>query len=294
MRFEFIERYKDEHRIETMCRVLKVSASGYFAWRHRPKSLRAQKDKELGEKVTEIFEMHQKRYGSPRIHDELQSSNERVSRKRVARLMRDRGLVARRKRRTTKTTDSNHTEPVAPNLLDRKFKQSELNKVWVGDITYIPTREGFAYLATVMDICSRRIIGWQISDKIDNKLVCMAMWRAVQSRRKSKQQPSAMFHSDRGSQYASKPFRIMLERLGIQQSMSRKGNCWDNAVAESFFKTFKVESSMTVLMPKDHHHAGAQVYQYIEFYYNRRRKHSSLGYKSPLDFETQLRFDKIN
>lgn len=276
-----------------MCRVLKVSVSGFYAWRRRPQSARAQQDEKLCNRVEEIFDKHQKRYGSPRIHNELKKKNERVSRKRVARLMRDKGLVARRKRRTARTTDSHHNEPVAPNLLERTFNQSELNKVWVGDITYIPTRNGFAYLATVIDLCSRRVIGWQVSDRIDNKLVCMALWRAVKSRRDSKQQPAELFHSDRGSQYASKSFRHMLGRLQMQQSMSRKGNCWDNAVAESFFKTFKEESPVEHELPRDLHHASAMVYRYIEFYYNRQRAHSRLGYQCPVDFERQLRFGNL-
>ena len=276
-----------------MCRVLKVSVSGYYAWRRRPQSARAQKDDTLSHQVEEIFEKYQKRYGSPRIHDELKKKNEHVSRKRVARLMRDRGLIARRKRRTTRTTDSNHNEPIEPNLLERKFNQTELNKVWVGDITYIPTRNGFAYLATVMDLCSRRVIGWQVSDRIDSKLVCMALWRAVKNRRGSKQEPAEMFHSDRGSQYASKSFCHMLDRLQMQQSMSRKGNCWDNAVAESFFKTFKEESPAGRELPLDLGYASAMVYQYIEFYYNRQRTHSKLGYQYPIDFERQLRFSNL-
>ena len=208
--------------------------------------------------------------------------------------MQEKGLVGRPKRRTTKTTDSNHNEPVAPNLLDRKFNQDELNKVWVGDITYIPTLRGFAYLATVMDLCSRRIIGMHVSDRIDNKLVCMALWKAVKCRRDSKQPAAEMFHSDRGSQYASKSFRQMLSRLGMQQSMSRKGNCWDNAVAESFFKTFKTESEIECNLPRDHHHAGVVAYRYVEFYYNRQRTHSTLGNKCPIDFERELRFSNLN
>jgi putative transposase len=276
-----------------MCRVLQVSVSGYYAWRQRTVSLRAKHDAKLTEQVEEIFARHRKRYGSPRIHAELQKKHEHVSRKRVARLMRERGLFACRKRKTVGTTTSNHHEAVAPNLLDRKFKQDQLNKVWVGDITYIPTHKGFAYLATVMDLCSRRIIGWQISDRIDNRLVCMALWRAAKSRRDSKQKPAVMFHSDRGSQYASRSFRGMLGRLSMQQSMSRKGNCWDNAVAESFFKTFKEESDLVREMPRDHEYARVQVYRYIEFYYNRQRIHSSLGYQCPIDFERRLRFGNL-
>lgn len=276
-----------------MCRVLLVSVSGFYAWRRRPVSQRVREDERLGKQIEEIFEHHHKRYGSPRIHIELTKQNERVSRKRVVRIMQDKGLVARSKRRTTATTDSNHNEPIAPNLLERNFDQTELNKVWVGDITYIPTLNGFAYLATVIDLCSRRIIGWHVSDRIDNKLVCVALWKAIKSRRDSKQQPAEMFHSDRGSQYASKSFRHMLSRFEITQSMSRKGNCWDNAVAESFFKTFKVESLLEHNMPRDHYHAAAATFRYIEFYYNRERTHSKLGFKSPVDFERQLRFSNL-
>ena len=207
--------------------------------------------------------------------------------------MREKGLVARKRRRRTKTTDSNHNEAVAPNVLNRVFHQDKLNSVWCGDITFIPTRTGFVYLAVVMDLCSRRIIGWQMSNRIDNKLVCMALWRALKSRRLSKQGYAALFHSDRGSQYASKSYRAMLARLNMKQSMSRKGNCWDNAVAESFFKTLKEESSLSYTLPRDIDHAQAMVYRYIEFYYNRQRNHSTLGYLNPVEFERRLRFANL-
>lgn len=273
--------------------MLLVSVSGYYAWRHRCESARAKQDSELGTQVERIFELHQKRYGSPRIHAELHKSNERVSRKRVARLMRAKGLVARRRRRRTMTTDSNHNEMVAANILNREFKQDKLNAVWCGDITYIPTVKGFVYLAVVMDLCSRRIIGWQMSNHINNKLVCMALWRALKSRRLSKQGYATLFHSDRGSQYASASYRAMLKRLNMMQSMSRKGNCWDNAVAESFFKTLKEESPLSYTLPRDLDHAQAMVYRYIEFYYNRQRTHSTLGYQCPVDFEGKLRFSNL-
>jgi transposase InsO family protein len=268
--------------------------SGYYAWRNRSESSRARKDKEIAQEVAEIFEKHHKRYGSPRVHIELKKTDARVSRKRVARIMKEKGLVARKRRKCVNTTDSNHNEPVAPNLLNREFRQDELNSVWCGDITYIATHKGFVYLAVIMDLCSRRIIGWQISDRIDNKLICMALWRALKNRRLSKQGYAAMFHSDRGSQYASKAYRSMLERLGMTQSMSRKGNCWDNAVAESFFNTLKEESELNHMLPRDMNHASAIVYRYIEFYYNRQRMHSTLGFKSPIDFEREIRFSNLN
>ncbi len=209
-----------------MCRVLQISVSGYYAWLKRKPSARDQQDEKLKPIVHEIFEQHSKRYGSPRVHAEItKSKNLRVSRKRVARLMREQELVARRRKRSVKTTDSNHAHAVSPNLLERQFDQKELNRVWCGDITYIPTLTGFVYLATVMDLGSRRIIGWHMSDRIDEKLVIIALWRALKTRRKSELGPSLIFHSDRGSQYASKAFRYVLQRFNITQSMSRRANC---------------------------------------------------------------------
>jgi len=281
-------RHKNEHRIELMCRVLQVSVSGYYAWIHRKPANRRRESEKLTREVKEIFEEHHGRYGSPRVYRELRARERTVSLNRVAALMRAAGLVARARKRRVHTTDSDHTQPVAANILERKFAVTELNRVWCGDVTYIPTQSGFVYLAVVIDLCSRKIVGWQISNQIDTRLVCMALWQAIKQRYKTRQTVAMMFHSDQGVQYASRSFQHMLTRFGITQSMSRRGNCWDNAPTESFFKTLKEESGVSITLPRDAEHVRTLLFRYIEFYYNRRRRHSSIGYVSPWEFEANM------
>lgn len=232
MKFAFIEVKKAHFPVSVLCSVLGVSRSGFYAWRKRPKSSRASEDAVLAEKITKVYTLSCGTYGSPRVHAELQEQGEVVGRKRIARLMRDRGLVARHKRRFRPvTTDSNHSQPVAENLLNRAFERTSPNQPWVGDITYIPTGEGWLYLAVLIDLFSRRVVGWAMSDRIDRQLTLNALEMAIVNRGRAVK--DVLHHSDRGSQYASADYRQALVDGGLVASMSRKGNCWDNAVAES-------------------------------------------------------------
>jgi putative transposase len=221
------------------------------------------------------------RYGAPRIQGELAKEGERVSRKRVARLMRECGLCAKTARKYKATTDSNHSLPVAPNLLERRFDVDRPNAVWVSDITYLWTRQGWMFLAVIIDLYSRRVVGWSLRERMTAELVCEALDAAVRARRPPNE---LVFHSDRGSQYASKAFRRRLFRYRMRQSMSRKGNCWDNAVAESFFATLKKELVRNHIFPT-RDAARTDVFEHIEVFYNRRRAHSLLGYETPTSFE---------
>ena len=242
MRYQFVERHTGEHRIDLMCRVLQISVNGYYAWLKREPNARDQQDEKLKPIVHQIFEQHSKRYGSPLVHAEItKKKNLRVSKKRVARILREQDLVARCRKKHVKTTDSNHAHAASTNPLKRQFDQKELNRVWCGDITNIPSLTGFVHLATVMDLGSRRIIGWHKSDRIDEKLVIIALWRELKTRRNSKQGPQLIFHTDRGSKYASKAFHCVLQRNSVTQIMNRGINCWDNAAVESFFGTLQEE-----------------------------------------------------
>jgi putative transposase len=262
--------------------VLGVSTSSFYDWEHQPQSDHARRDVELSQAIGEIFTDKKSRYGAPRITKELVSKDIAVSRKRVARLMRAKGLRAKGKRKFKHTTDSNHSLPIAPNLVNQQFEVAEPNSVWVGDITYIQTLEGWSYLATVIDLHSRKVVGWSYSNRMTSGLICDAMDAAVRLRHPK---PGLIFHSDRGSQYASRAFRRRLWRYRMKQSMSAKGNCYDNAVAESFFATLKKE-----LIGGDVYRtradARAALFEYIEVFYNRRRMHSLLDYMTPDEFES--------
>ena len=283
MKFAFIEAEKAHYPISLLCSVLGVSRSGFYAWRKRPKSSRASKDVVLADAITKVYTLSCGTYGSPRVHAELREQGELVGRKRVARLMRDRGLIARRKRRfRPTTTDSNHRQPVAENLLNRSFERTSPNQAWVGDITYIPTGEGWLYLAVLIDLFSRRVVGWAMSDRIDRQLTLNALEMAIVNRGRAVK--DVLHHSDRGSQYASADYRQALADAGLVASMSRKGNCWDNAVAESFFSTLKWE--LIHRRPfETRSDARRAIFEYIEVFYNRRRRHSALGYLSPMQVE---------
>jgi putative transposase len=264
-----------------MCSVLGVSASAYYEWESEQESRHERRDAELLALIRTIFARFRGRYGAPRIQRRLAKQGVRVSRKRVARLMREAGLRAKGARKYKATTDSRHALPVAPNLLERRFSADEPNVAWVSDITYLWTRQGWMYLAVIIDLFSRKVVGWSLRDRMTAELVCEALGSAVEQRR-----PPAglIFHSDRGSQYASHVFRRRLWRYRMRQSMSRKGNCWDNAVAESFFATLKKE------LVRDRPFASrdaarADVFEYIEVFYNRQRAHSLLGYETPTSFE---------
>jgi putative transposase len=281
MKYKFIEEHRHEFPIVVMCGVLAVSESGFYAWRKRPICRRTQEDAHLKQEIRQIFEMHQGRYGSPRIHRDLYAEGIKCSRKRVARLMRAEELSARSKRSRVITTKRDETHPVALNLLGRDFHAEEPNKKWVTDITYIPTKQGWLYLAVILDLYSRIVVGWSMSGNCDEKLVEHALEQAL-----ARRHPKAglLHHSDRGSQYTSHAYQTYLQRYGMLPSMSRKGNCWDNAVMESFFGTLKDECVRDTFYPS-HDEARSALFAYIEAYYNRVRRHSTLGYMSPLQYE---------
>ena len=281
MKYQFIEQHKQEFPIIVMCRVLGVSESGFYAWRKRPTCQRQREDAQLTEEIRQEFHAHRGRYGSPRLHAELRDQGRRISRKRVARLMREAELCAKRKRRRVLTTRQDTTHPVAPNTLNRDFTASEPNKKWVSDITYIPTAQGWLYLAVILDLYSRIVVGWSMSANCDEDLVGRALDMALARRR-----PKAglLHHSDRGSQYTSRAYRLLLEQSGIMVSMSRKGNCWDNAAMESFFGSLKEECVGNTIYAS-HEEARLMLFTYLEVYYNRTRRHSTLGYVSPLVYE---------
>ena len=281
MRFAFVEVEKARFPVAMMCRVLEVSRAGFYAWRTRPEAIRVGQDQRLAVEIASIHAESRRRYGSPRVHAELQRRGRTTSRKRVARLMRTQGLRARHKRRFRTTTDSAHEFPVAPNIVRRKFEADAPNKTWVTDITYIWTPEGWLYLAVILDLFSRRVVGWGMSEQITRKLALDALDMALFQR----QPPRGLIHhSDRGSQYASGDYRRMLAANQIVCSMSRRGDCWDNAVAESFFSTIKLELVYESEWAT-RSEARAAIFEYLEVFYNRERLHSSLGYLSPAAFE---------
>jgi putative transposase len=264
-----------------MCEVLCVSESGYYAWRKRESSQRKREDEELGKRIEDAYSKNREVYGSPRIHAELKEQGVRCGRKRIARLMRERGINAKPKRRKMKTTDSQHNNPVAPNLLNRDFTADAPNTTWVADITGIQTLEGWLYLAAIVDIFSRLVVGWAMGKERDEQLVTKAGMMALEQRRP---RAGLMHHSDRGSQYTSQGYLALLQGHGIQVSMSRKGDCYDNALMESFFGTFK-EECVERQTYQTRAEARTSVFEYIEIFYNRQRKHSSLGYVSPATYE---------
>ena len=268
--------------ISLMCAALGVSRSGFAAFDTRPVSARAVMDAKLAVEVAEIFNQKRKRYGSPRILIELQNRGRRLSRKRVARLMQSQALYARSKRRFKKTTIVDPAAQPAPNLLGRQFNHEEPNIVWVSDITYIWTLQGWLYLAAFLDLFSRIITGWEASDTPDAAMCVRAFERAVAGRSPS---PGLLVHSDRGCQYTSVAFHASVVRAGGIQSMSRKGNCWDNAPIESFWSSLKAELEQSV--PETRADARRRIFEYIEAFYNPSRLHSSLGYLSPVQFEKQ-------
>ena len=276
-----MQQHKTEFPISVMCEVLSVSRSGYYAWLKNPESKRKQSNSKLREKIRTIHRDSGEAYGSPRVYQALKEQGETCSENRVARLMREDGLRAKTKRRFKATTNSEHNLPVAPNLLDRNFSPEAPNQVYAGDITYIWTAEGWLYLAVVIDLFSRSVVGWAMNKQMTRQLVMNALTMAVQRRRP----PSGVvFHSDRGSQYASGDFQKLLTKHGMRCSMSRKGNCWDNAPVESFFGSLKQELVFHQKYPT-RFHARQSLFEYIERFYNRRRLHSTLGYKSPADYE---------
>jgi putative transposase len=281
VRFAFIAAEKAAFPVTVLCRTLAVSRAGFYAAQARPPAARARADNRLAVEIVAIHGESRQRYGSPRVHAELRARGQGVSRKRVARLMRHQGLAARRRRRFRVTTDSTHPFPVAANVLARRFAARAPDVVWVTDITYIPTGEGWLYLAVLLDLCSRAIVGWAMSDRITRQLTLDALGMALARRQPPR---GLLHHSDRGSQYASGDYQTQLTRHGVVGSMSRRGDCWDNAVAESFFATLKVELVHDTLWPT-RAAARTALFDYIEVFYNQQRRHSSLGFLSPLAFE---------
>jgi transposase InsO family protein len=281
VKFAFIEAERAQYPVAILCRALGVSRAGFYAWRVRPESRHTVEDRRLRVLVRESFECNRKSYGSPRIHRELRQSGERTSRKRIIRLMQAEDLVARRRRRYKCTTMSEHDQPIAPNLLKRDFEASAPNQRWVGDTTelYIGAGRAKLYLAAIIDLYSRFVVGWALSAVNDRHLCLKALDMALRRRC-----PDAglVHHSDQGSTYASEDYRRELAKNGITCSMSRKGNCYDNAVMESWFSTVKSELGESFDSYAD---AKAELFDYIEAFYNQRRMHSSIGYASPADYE---------
>jgi transposase InsO family protein len=270
-----------------MCRLLGVCRSGYYAAQRRRPGKRKVERERLRLHVRAAFVKSRKRYGSPRVHQELRAQGIRTGKRQIECLMREEGLRARPKRRFVRTTDSAHAQPVAANHLDRQFCVEEVagvDQVWVGDITYLPTREGWLYLAVVLDLKSRAVVGWQTSHSLEASLATDALSQALWRRRPA---PGLLYHSDRGVQYACAEYQALLQQNGIRASMSRKGNCWDNAVAESFFATLEKELGESADW-QTHEQARRDLFSFIEIWYNRQRRHSSLGYRTPAEFEAEL------
>ena len=282
MKYRFIENHRDQYPINLMCRVLAVARSGYYEWRKQPLSAQKMADLLLLMHIRDIFAESRNTYGSCRVQAVLAEQGLRGSRKRVARLMQADNLKPKTVRPfKVVTTDSKHNLPVAPNRLNQQFRAEQFDKTWVTDITYVPTAEGWLYLAVVLDLYSRRIVGWAMSESLHRQLVIDALQMALTTRQPA---PGLLHHSDRGSQYASDDYQALLTKAEMIGSMSRKGNCDDNAPVESFFGTLKTELVF-------HHQyatwaeARLDIFEYIEIFYNRIRRHSALGFKSPVNFE---------
>ena len=281
MRYRFIDAHRGRWPVRTLCDALHVGPAGYYAWRDRPPSPREQRRSALRGEIAAIHARVKARYGSPRVHAELVGRGHPCCVNTVAKIMREAGIAAKTQRKFRHTTDSNHDRPVAPNVLDRQFDAAGPNQAWVADITFVPTREGWLYLAVVEDLFARRVVGWSMDARMTSRLVVDALAMAVRRRL-----PGAelLAHSDRGSQYASEHYQRLLGEHGITCSMSRRGDCYDNAPMESFFASLKKELT--------HHEdyatraqAKASIFEDIEVFYNRERRHSTLGYQSPADYE---------
>jgi putative transposase len=282
VRFAFIQKHAEEFPVDLMCEVLEVSRSGYYAWRDRPASSQAQRQEQLVKWIQAAHADSRQIYGSPRIHAQLRAQGVACSENTVAKLMKEQGIRSKMRRRfVVRTTDSRHAHPIAENRLAQQFDVPAPNQVWAADITYIPTGEGWLYLAVVIDLSSRKVVGWAADDHLRAELPGAALKMALEHR-----QPTGplLHHSDRGVQYACDEYQALLARHRIECSMSRRGNCYDNAVVESFFGTLKTELI--------HHHTYATrnearlaLFEYLEVFYNRKRRHSSLDYRSPAEYE---------
>ncbi len=281
MKYWFMDQHSSTHGVKQMCQVIKASRSGYYRWKKQPQSRRQKENEKILMEIRESHTKSRRTYGSPRITHELRLNGTKCGKNRVACLMKINGIVGKAKKKFKATTNSKHALPVAENILNQNFVAEKPNTVWLSDITYIPTLEGWLYLVVIIDLFSRQIVGWGMSDRMTSGFVVKALYQAL-----GRRQPGSgcIFHSDRGIQYASADFRDVLKAYGFIQSMSRKGNCYDNAVSESFFHTLKTEHVY------DHRYetraeARQSIFEYIEMFYNRQRRHSALGYHSPVSFE---------
>ena len=280
MKYCFIQKYGSGFRVRRMCRVLGVSRSGYYSYLRRGLSRRHEENHRLVERIKQIWQEARGVYGSPRITAELRAQGFVCGKNRIARLMRDNGIKARTKKKFRITTKSDHNFPIAEDLVERDFSASRINQLWLSDITYIWTWEGWMYLAAVMDVYNRQIVGWALHDRLNKALVVDSLSKALKS---CSPQPGLIFHSDQGSQYASDKVKKILKAWHIRQSMSHKGDCFDNAMMESFFSSLKKELVyLTTFHSK--HQARRTIFEYIEVFYNRQRRHSALNHKSPLEY----------
>jgi len=287
MRFVFIQTHARIFHITTMCRVLEVSKAGYYAWRARPLCERVKADRHLLARIRVIHAAARARYGSPRVYQELRALGIRCGRHRVARLMRGAGLQAKSPSRYRITTRANPAQPAATNVLNQQFAVEQAagpDRVWAADITYIPTREGWLYLAVLLDLATRRVVGWALRSRLDQELALSALRMALAHRGAR----HGLHHSDRGCQYTSHAYQQLLNNAGFRSSMSRVGNCWDNAVVESFFATLTKELLVDGVFAT-RAIASRELFRFIEIWYNRQRRHSTLGYRTPVEFEAELR-----
>jgi transposase InsO family protein len=282
VKFAWIDAEKAQYPVDVLCQALAVSRSGFYAWKRRSPSARAKRRARLALEISATHKKSRKTYGSPRIQRALRTKGIRVSKKTVERVMREKGIVARQKRRFRRTTDSKHSNPVAPNIVQRDFEPKAPNQVWAGDVTYITTDEGWLFLAVLLDLYSRRVVGWAMSATNDTDLALRALRQAIAGRRNIR--AGLVHHTDRGSPYASADYRAALAEHAMVASMSRKGDCWDNAVSESFFATLRAELVDHERYPT-HRAAESSIGEYIEKFYNLERLHSHLDYVSPIEFE---------
>lgn len=281
MKYVFIKEHSCHYSVALMCQLFSVSRSGYYTWLHYTPSSRVLANQKLDEEITSIFTDNKSRYGVPRITRELNKKGINCNHKRVAKRMSVMNLMAVAKRKFKVTTDSEHTKPVFENILNRDFKTTDVNQKWAGDITYVPTAEGWLYLAVIIDLHSRAVIGWCMSERMTKQLVCNALLMALFNRKFPR---GVIVHTDRGSQYCSNKYRTIIDNNKLAGSMSRRGNCWDNAISESFFHTLKVELvHQNKYLTREQ--ARNSIFQYIEGYYNKKRMHSSLDYKTPYEVE---------
>jgi transposase InsO family protein len=284
MKYAFIKNHEYLFPIEKMCKVLEIGSSGYYKWKNKSISNRTLRKNEIKQQITEIYFASKQRYGSPRITIELNALGYKISRITVAKYMRELGLKSKLSKKFKVTTDSKHSYLVVENVLNRNFMVTNPSRVWVSDITYIQTKEGFLYLTTIIDLYDRKMIGWSLSNGMNTEETTLAAWKmAIRNRNVQK---GLIFHSDRGVQYANKKFANTIESYGVIRSMSRKGNCWDNAVAESFFKSLKTELIYgNKLITKEQ--MELEIFEYIEIWYNKKRRHGALNYKTIEEFNNQ-------